>query len=57
MLEDTLIGICPQDHLYVRIHNTVADVTMVNNPKDNSIIDEREDEPEMADVLKNLVVP
>jgi hypothetical protein len=32
-VENTLIGICPRDHLYVRIHNTVADATMVNNPK------------------------
>ncbi len=32
-LENILIGICPRDHLYVRIHNTVADATEINNPK------------------------
>jgi hypothetical protein len=49
----------------VRIYNTVADATKINNPKVNSTIEynhacmvvhEREDKPEMADVLKNLVV-
>ena len=34
-LNDSLKGICPQDHLYVRIHNTVADATLVNNPTVN----------------------
>ncbi len=38
-LDNTLKGICPQDHLYVRIHNTVADATMVNNPKVDSTIE------------------
>jgi hypothetical protein len=33
LLDNTLNGICPRDHLYVRIHNTVADATMFNNPK------------------------
>jgi hypothetical protein len=32
-LDNTLKRICPRDHLYVRIHNTVADATMFNNPK------------------------
>ncbi len=32
-LDNTLIGICPQDHLYVQMHNTVADAAMFNNPK------------------------
>jgi hypothetical protein len=50
----------------VRVHNTVADATMVNNPKVNLTIEynhacmrvhEREGKPEMADVLKDLVVP
>jgi hypothetical protein len=49
----------------VRIHNTVADATMVNNPKVNLTIEynhacmrvyEREGEPEMANVLKDLVM-
>ncbi len=48
------------------MHNTVADATKVNNPQVNLTIEythacmwvhEREGEPEMADVLKNLVVP
>jgi hypothetical protein len=34
-LDNTLKRICPRDHLYVWIHNTVADGTMVNN----SIVD------------------
>jgi hypothetical protein len=38
-LENTLIGICPRDHLYVRIHNTVADATKINNPKVDSTIE------------------
>jgi hypothetical protein len=38
-LDNTLKGICPQDHLYLRIHNTVADVTMFNNPKVDSTIE------------------
>ncbi len=38
-LENTLKGICPRDHLYVRIHNTVADATKVNNPKVDSTIE------------------
>ena len=38
-LNNTLKGICPQDHLYVKIHNTVADVMMVNNTKVNSTIE------------------
>jgi hypothetical protein len=37
-LDNTLKGICPQDHLYVWIHNTVADATMFNNPKVYSTI-------------------
>ncbi len=32
-LDNTLTGICPWDHLYVRIYNTVADATIFNNPK------------------------
>jgi hypothetical protein len=65
-LDNTLKGICPWDHLFVWIHNTVADATKVNNPKSTRLLStlmlawevhEREDEPEMADVLKNLVVP
>ncbi len=32
-LDNTLKGIWPQDHLYVQIHNTVAGVTMFNDPK------------------------
>jgi hypothetical protein len=39
LLNNTLKSICPQDHLYVRIHNTVADATRVNNPKVNSTIE------------------
>ncbi len=38
-LDNTPKGICPRDHLYVRIHNTVADATMVNNPKVDSTIE------------------
>jgi hypothetical protein len=38
-LNDTLKGICPRDHIYVRIHTTVADATLVNNPKVNSTIE------------------
>ncbi len=38
-LDNTLQGTCPQDHLCVRIHNTVADATMVNNPKVDSTIE------------------
>ncbi len=47
----------------MRIHNTVADATMVNNPKVDSTIEynhacmrvhERENEPEMANVLKKF---
>ena len=61
-----LKGICPRDHLNVSIHNTVADVTKINNPRSTRLLStlmlaweahERKDEPEMADVLKNLVVP
>ncbi len=37
-LENTLTGICPRDHLYVRIHNTVAYATKINNPKVDSSI-------------------
>ena len=64
-LNNTLKGICPRDHQYVQIHNTVADATMVNNPKVNLTIEynhacmrvyEREGEPEMANVLKDLVM-
>ncbi len=65
-LNDTWKGICPEDHQYVRIHNTVADATMFNKPKVNLTIEynhacmwvhEREGEPEMTNVLKDLVVP
>ncbi len=38
-LENTLIGICPRDHLYVRIHNTVADGAKIKNPKVDSTIE------------------
>jgi hypothetical protein len=38
-LENTLIGICPRDHLHVRIYNTVADATKINNPKVDSTIE------------------
>ncbi len=38
-LDNTLKGKCPRDHLYVRIHNTVADATMFNNPKVDSAIE------------------
>ncbi len=38
-LNNTLKEICPRDHLYVRIHNTVADATKINNPKVNSTIE------------------
>ncbi len=38
-LDNTLKGICPRDHLYVRIQNTVADATMLYNPKVNSTIE------------------
>ncbi len=38
-LDNTLKGICPQDHLYVRIHNTVADAIKINNPKVDSTIE------------------
>jgi hypothetical protein len=38
-LDNTQRGICPQDHLYARIHNIVAGATMVNNPKVNSTIE------------------
>ena len=38
-LNNTLTGICPRDHLHMRIHNTVAGATMVNNPKVNSTIE------------------
>ncbi len=38
-LNNTLKGICPQDHLYVWIHNTVADAIKINNPKVDSIIE------------------
>ncbi len=38
-LENTPIGICPWDHLYVRLHNTVTDATKVNNPKVDSTIE------------------
>ena len=38
-LDNTLKGICPQDHLYVRIHNTVADATKINNPEVDSTIE------------------
>ncbi len=37
--DNTLKGICPQDHLYVWIHNTVADATKINNRKVNSTIE------------------
>ena len=64
-LNDTLQGTCPRDHLYVRIHNTDAHATLVNNPKVNLTneynhtcmrVHEREGKPEMADKLKDLVV-
>jgi hypothetical protein len=38
-VKNTQIGICPRDHLYVRIHNTVADATKINNPKVDSTIE------------------
>ncbi len=38
-LDNTSKRICPRDHLYVRIYNTVADATMVNNPKVNLTIE------------------
>ncbi len=38
-LDNTLKGICPRDNLYVRIHNTVADATKINNPKLDSTIE------------------
>ncbi len=60
-LEDTLIGICPRDHLYMRIHNTVALRLIIQ--KSSWLLStimlawdvhEREDEPKMADVLKKI---
>jgi hypothetical protein len=38
-LDNSLKGICPRDHLYVQIHNTVADAIKVNNPKVGSTIE------------------
>ena len=38
-MNNTLKGICPRDHLYVQIHSTVADVTMVNILKVSSSIE------------------
>jgi hypothetical protein len=38
-LDNTLKERCPQDPLYVRIHNTIADATMFNNPKVDSTIE------------------
>jgi hypothetical protein len=38
-MNNTLKGICPRDHLYVQIHSTVADVTMVNILKVSLIIE------------------
>ncbi len=58
-------GFCPKDHIYVRINNTFDYETLFNNPKIDSTIEykhacmwvhEREDEPEMADVLEDLAV-